>query len=142
MTAYSDHGDFAMRHQAGGRKEGMESREAMERAGKAQEVSEGHEHFGRRAAVVIACIAALLAIASIAGSRATTETILAQNKATDTYNEYQANSLKRQINEATAATLRILGAGGPAQAAAEKQAADLDQTVATKYRPNQDRLLP
>ena len=120
----------------------MESREAMERAGKAQEVSEGHEHFGRRAAVVIACIAALLAIASIAGSRATTETILAQNKATDTYNEYQANSLKRQINEDTAATLRILGAGGPAQAAAEKQAADLDQTVATKYRPNQDRLLP
>src|SRR5437868_6455411 len=87
-------------------------------------------------------MAALLAIASLAGSRASTEAILSQAKATDAYNEYQANSLKRHVNLDDAAQLRILATGSPAQAAAEQQAAALEQAVKDKYQPTQDELLP
>src|SRR5437868_10809130 len=87
-------------------------------------------------------MAALLAIASLAGSRASTEAILAQARASDTYNEYQANSLKRHINLDDATQLRIIAGGGPTQAAAEQQAASLEQAVADKYQPAQDQLLP
>lgn len=87
-------------------------------------------------------LAALLAIASLAGSRASTEAILAQAKASDTYNEYQANSLKRHVNLDDAALLRIVANGTPNQASAEQQAATLEKAVAEKYQPNQDHLLP
>src|SRR5207302_7766870 len=90
----------------------------------------------------ISVLAALLAIASLAGSRASTEAILAQTKASDAYNEYQANSLKRHVNLDDAAQLRILAAGTPAEAAANTQADSLEQAVTDKYQPNQDQLLP
>jgi uncharacterized protein DUF4337 len=87
-------------------------------------------------------MAALLAIANLAGSRASTEAILAQAKATDTYNEYQANSLKRHINLDDATQLRITTAGTPVEDAANQQAAALEKAVADKYQPAQDELLP
>jgi len=87
-------------------------------------------------------MAALLAIASLAGSRASTEAILAQAKATDTYNEYQANSLKRHVNLDDATQLRILASGTGNEAAANQQAATLEQAVNEKYKPAQDQLLP
>ncbi len=87
-------------------------------------------------------MAALLAIASLAGNRASTEAILSQAKASDTYNEYQANSLKRHVNLDDAAQLRILASGPAAEAAANKQAATLEDAVNTKYQPAQDQLLP
>jgi hypothetical protein len=87
-------------------------------------------------------MAALLAICSLAGSRASTEAILSQAKASDTWNEYQANSLKRHVNLDDAAQLRILAGGTPNQPAADKQAASLEQAVAEKYQPNQDHLMP
>jgi hypothetical protein len=120
----------------------VETREVLEHVEQAEEASEKREDFGRRAAVVVSIMAALLAIASLAGSRASTEAILAQAKASDTYNEYQANSLKRHVNLDDAAQLRILASGTPAQAAAEQQAASLEQAVADKYQPAQDQLLP
>jgi hypothetical protein len=120
----------------------MDTRDVLEHAERAELAAERREDFGRRAAVVISIMAALLAIASLAGSRASTEAILAQAKATDTYNEYQANSLKRHVNLDDAAQLRILANGTPNQAAAEKQAASLEQAVAEKYQPAQEQLLP
>ena len=120
----------------------METREVLEHVEQAEEASERREDFGRRAAVIVSVLAALLAIASLAGSRASTEAILAQAKASDAYNEYQANSLKRHVNLDDAAQLRILATGTPEQAEAEKQAASLEQAVAEKYQPNQDELLP
>ncbi len=120
----------------------METREALEHVEQAEEAAERREDFGRRAAVVVSVMAALLAIANLAGSRASTEAILAQAKASDTYNEYQANSLKRHINLDDAAQLRILASGTPAQAAAETQAQSLEQAVNSKYQPAQDELLP
>jgi hypothetical protein len=120
----------------------VETREVLEHAEQAEEAAEKRENFGRRAAVVVSIMAALLAIASLAGSRASTEAILAQAKATDTYNEYQANSLKRHVNDDDAAQLRILASGTAAQDAAEQQAASLEQAVTDKYQPAQDQLLP
>lgn len=86
----------------------METREVLEHVEQAEEAAEKREDFGRTAAVVVSIMAALLAIASLAGSRASTEAILAQAKASDTYNEYQANSLKRHVNLDDAAQLRII----------------------------------
>ena len=120
----------------------METHEVIEHAHRAQEATEGGERFGRRAAVLVSVLAALLAIASLAGNRASTEAILAQQKASDAYNEYQANSLKRHVNEDLAAQVRILAAGGPNESQATQQARDLELAVQQKYRPNQDALLP
>ncbi len=120
----------------------METREVFEHVEQAEEASERREEFGRRAAIVVSVLAALLAIASLAGSRASTEAILAQAKATDTWNEYQANSLKRHVNLDDAAAIRILGTGTPNEAAANKQAASLEQAVTDKYQPAQDDLMP
>jgi hypothetical protein len=118
----------------------VEVREVLERAEMAEEVAEQREQFARRAAVLVSVLAALLAIASLAGNRATTEALLSQQKASDAWNEFQANSLKRHINEGEASLLRTLASGGDTASVAEQRAADLDQAVATKYRPSQDSL--
>jgi len=118
----------------------VEAREVLERVEVAEEAAEGREQFGRHAAVLVSILAALLAIATLAGNRAATEALLAQQKASDAWNEFQANSLKRHVNEGEAAILRTLAAGGPGAAVAEQRAADLDDAVATKYRPSQDSL--
>jgi hypothetical protein len=120
----------------------VETREVLEHVEQAEEVAQAEESFGRRAAVLVSILAALLAIASLAGNRASTEAILAQARASDTYNEYQANSLKRHINLDDASQLRILAAGSAAQGQAEQQAASLEQAVNDKYQPAQDQLLP
>jgi hypothetical protein len=120
----------------------VETREVLEHVEQAEEAAEHSEKYGRNAAVVVSILAALLAIASLAGSRASTEAILAQAKASDTWNEFQANSLKRHVNLDDAALIRILGMGTPAQAAAEKQAASLEQAVTDKYAPAQAELMP
>jgi hypothetical protein len=120
----------------------METREVLEHAERAEEAAEKREDFGRHAAIVISVMAALLAITSLAGSRASTDAILAQAKASDTYNEYEANSLKRHVNLDDAAQLRILAGGTAGEAAANQQAASLEQDVKNKYQPAQDQLLP
>jgi len=120
----------------------VETREVLEHVERAEVAAERQETAGRNAAVVVSVMAAMLAIASLAGSRASTEAILAQAKASDTWNEFQANSLKRHVNLDDAAQLRILAAGGPAAAEAEKQATALEQAVKDKYQPAQDDLMP
>src|SRR3984893_16558612 len=120
----------------------METREVLEHVEQAEEAAEHRERYGPNAAVVVSVLAALLAIASLAGSRASTEAILAQAKASDTWNQYQDNSLKRHVNLDDAALIRILGAGTPAETAANTQAASLEQAVAEKYQPAQDALMP
>jgi hypothetical protein len=120
----------------------VETREVLEHVEQAEAAAEKREDFGRRAALVISVLAALLAVASLAGSRASTEAILSQARASDTYNEYQANSLKRHINLDDAAQLRILARATSGEAAANQQAANLEQAVNDKYQPAQDQLLP
>jgi hypothetical protein len=120
----------------------MEPNEAAEQLEKAHQAAEAREGFTRVAAVVVAVLAALLAVATLAANQAEETTILDQQKASDAFNELQANSLKRHLDESSAAVLRAVTAGTPQQAAAQQQAQRLDKEVRDKYRPNEDRLLP
>ncbi len=118
----------------------METRETLERVEQGAHAAETREGYARRAALVISVLAAALAIASLAGNAAATEALLAQAKASDAWNEFQANSLKRHINEDDAALLRLLGRGTGIERDALARADDLEKAVREKYRPNQDKL--
>jgi len=120
----------------------MEPNEALEELEKTHEAAQARERFTRMAAATIAVLAALLAVATLAANQAEETTILGQQQAADTYNELQANSLKRHQDEIAAAQLRVLAAGTSQQQAAEREAASLDAAVRDKYRPAENRLLP
>jgi len=92
----------------------VEGHDALERFEQSEQMAEAREHFGRRVAVLVAVMAAMLAVATLSASQSTENTILDQAKATDAYNELEANSLKKHINGNDAALLRTLGAGNPA----------------------------
>lgn len=112
----------------------VESREAAERFERAEEAAEKREGFGKRVAVVVAVLAAFLALAGLGANRAQEEVLLAQVQASDTWNEYQANSLKKHINEDVATTLTKLGATDDA-----KKLIDANNN---KYIPQQKALMP
>ena len=112
----------------------MESREAAERFEHAEEVAEKRESFGKRVAVLVAVLAAMLALAGLGANRAQEEVLLAQVQASDTWNEYQANSLKKHINEDMALSLKKQGATDDAQ--------KLIDANNNKYIPQQQALMP
>jgi hypothetical protein len=106
--------------------EALEAHEKLRDAAETRHERARDDHqelFTRRAAVLVGAIAALLAIASLLGSQASSEVILSQERATDTYNEYQADSLKQRLGTNEGAILTALGQVGPA-AAAQKDAID------------------
>ena len=112
----------------------MESREAAERFEHAEEIAEKRESFGKRIAVLVATLAAMLALAGLGANRAQEEVLLAQVQASDTWNEYQANSLKKHINEDVALTLTKLGA--------TDEVKKLTDANNNKYIPRQKELQP
>lgn len=123
----------------------MEPHEAMEQHEKTEEAEEaarGGHAFARSAAVVIAVLAAILAIATGIGNNATTQTILKQAQAADTYNEMQANSFKKHINGNDAIILRAIAVNNPRRAQLLQTAASLQKTATTKYARNETILLP
>jgi len=75
-----------------------------------------------------------LALSGLGANRAQEEVLLAQVQASDTWNEYQANSLKKHINSDVAVVLTKQGFADEA-----KKLIDANNT---KYIPNQDRLMP
>jgi hypothetical protein len=91
--------------------------------------------------VLVAVLAALLAVASLSASNTQKDEILDQAKATDAFNELEANSLKKHINTNDAQLLRTLSSGRT-RAKASAQAAALEKAVARKYAPNEAALLP
>jgi len=97
--------------------------------------------FVKRAAIVVAVLAALLAIATLSANSASEKTILRQGEASDAYNEFQANSLKAHINDGDAALLRIAGEGTSHQAEADAKADKLEKAVHDKYAPRKEELL-
>lgn len=119
----------------------MEANEALEALEKTHEAAEARERFTRIAAVLIAVLAALLAVATLAANQAEETTILDQQQSFDAYNELQANSVKRHLDENGAAQLRVLATGTPQQQASVQEAQRLEKAVRDKYRPNEDRLL-
>ncbi len=118
--------------------EATETRETLERVERATEAAASQHRFARRAAVVVSLLAAGLAVSSLGASASVTEAILAQQTASDKWNEFQANSLKRHINEGDATLIRLTA---PNSAEGKKKADDLERAVQEKYRPNQDRLM-
>lgn len=85
--------------------------EAHEHAEHAEHAAHAHDPFIARVSITVAFLAVMAATAgsleTVEGGRAITrssEAVLAQNKATDAWNEYQADSLKRHIYEIAADT--------------------------------------
>jgi hypothetical protein len=118
----------------------MDAHDALEHRHRAEEAAQSSEALARRAAILISILAALLAIAAIAANRGMTEALLAQQQASDAWNEFQANSLKRHVYEGDAALLRILAAGTPNEPEATRLAAAMEADVTTKYGPSQETL--
>jgi hypothetical protein len=110
--------------------EELEAHEAIERHEKLREATESgdqarrDERFTRRAALLVAVLAALLAIASLLGSQAQEEILLSQERATDTFNEYQADSLKQRLGTDIANVLNAVNR--------PKEAADAQKDADTK----------
>jgi hypothetical protein len=108
--------------------EELEAHEAIERHEKLKEASEPPEEarkdegFTRRAALLVAILAACLAVASLLGSQAEEEVLLNQERATDTFNEFQADSLKQRLGTDIANVLNAVNR--PAQAAEAQKDAD------------------
>jgi hypothetical protein len=113
----------------------------MERFERSEELAEARERFSRHAAILVAFLAALLAVSALLANNAVKDTILDQAKATDAFNELEANSLKKHITNNDAALLKTL-ATGKARASAGAQAKALKAAVAAKYAPNEAKLLP
>ena len=106
--------------------------EAHEHAEHAEHAAHEHDPFIARVSLTVAVLAVLAAAAgsleTVEGGRAITqssEAVLAQDKATDSWNEYQADSLKRHMYEIAS------GAGG---AKADAYAKEID-----KDRDSQDK---
>src|SRR3954447_12385904 len=120
----------------------MKVRENLERVDEA--VREGHhlDPFVRRAAVIVAVLAGLLAVATLLSNEAIKTAIVTQDRASNDHTLYEANEIKRFVNGNDADLLRLLaeGSGTPRAAHAESHAAELDQHAAAKLAPR-DRFL-
>jgi hypothetical protein len=90
---------------------------------------------------LVAFLAALLAVAALLGNNAVKDTILNQARSTDAFNELEANSLKKHVNNNDALLLKLLATGSTRRAAGAEAKA-LQAAVAKKYGPNEARLLP
>ena len=102
--------------------------EAHEHAEHAEHAAHEKDPFISRVSITVAVLAVMAAAAgsleTVEGGRAITESseaVLAQDKATDSWNEYQADSLKRHMYEIASA-----GGGAKAQDYAKEIAKDRD----------------
>jgi hypothetical protein len=78
------------------------------------------EHYRRRAAVAIGVMAMLLAIASLAGERATQEIINNNIQASDTWAFYQAKNIRQTDNQLAAEELELVLVSQPGLSAAAR----------------------
>jgi hypothetical protein len=127
------------------------SGEAMEHVEKAHELLERSEHaLLRHVPLVAAALAVFAGLSSLLGARTgesmlatRTEAVLEQARATDSWNEYEADSVKAHINESlsvvatTAATKNVLsslaqeyrGRQGPLKASAQASERQRDDNL-------------
>ena len=100
--------------------------EVKEAADKIRETIEedraSDEHFRRRAAVAIGVMAMLLAIASLAGERASMEIINNNIQASDTWAFYQAKNIRQTANQLAAEELQLVLVSQPGLSAAARAA--------------------
>ena len=119
---------------------------SLERGAERQAAQERAAWWIKWVAATTAVVSALAAFGSVRSQGFANEAlfhsnqaVLYQAQASDAWNEFQANSLKRHANENSAAELRALGLG---TGAAEQRATALEEAVRDKYRPTQDALEP
>jgi uncharacterized protein DUF4337 len=119
----------------------MEARKSLERA----EAIEGgpNQHvldpFARRAAVMIAVLAGLLAISTLLSNEAVKETINNQTRAAFSSALAETNAIKAFIGTSTARQLRLLAGAetNPRDTHALSHAAELDDRVARTFGPRE-----
>jgi hypothetical protein len=126
----------------------MDSTDAADLIAELHEEKAEHEaddRFRNRAALLIACLAAVLAIGGLGGGNATDDMIGSNIKASDTWAFYQAKNVRQTVYELAAEELeQSLAAGTIAPAArpaAQKRLEDYRATIA-RYDSEPDRAAP
>ena len=122
--------------------------EAHEHREHAERAAAEHDPFISRVSITIAVLAVLAAIAgsleTVEGGRAITvssESVLAQDRATDSWNEYQADSLKRHLYTIAAAQGGTHVQNFAQEAARQNGRQDKARTRALSYEQDRDRLV-
>jgi hypothetical protein len=126
----------------------MDSTDAADLIAELHEEKAEHQaddRFRNRAALLIACLAAVLAIGGLGGGNATDDMIGSNIKASDAWAFYQAKNVRQTMYELTAAELEAsLAAGTVASAArpsAEARLEDYKATIA-RYDSEPDEAAP
>ncbi len=91
-----------------------------------EHTKEARDPFDRRIATTMALMAAVLALVSVAGHLATTEELLDQQKASDTWAFYQAKSIRRHASDVARDLFASIG-NDQAHRLAEKYTGDADR---------------
>lgn len=116
----------------------MDSNDAAELIAELHEEKAEHEaddHFRNRAALLIACLAAVLAIGGLGGGNATDDMVANNIKSSDTWAFYQAKNVRQTMYEIAAAEIEdSLSAGTIAPAARPAAEARLKEYKATIAR--------
>jgi hypothetical protein len=115
----------------------------MERLETAAEGPGHHlDRFTRRAAVLVAFLAGLLAVATLLSNEAVKESINSQTRAADAHTLYETNEVKAFVSRGDSRELQLLAEGSASKEAAdaERHAAELDMRVANAFAPR-DRVL-
>jgi hypothetical protein len=120
----------------------MRVRENLERMDEAVRHDFHLDPFVRRAAVIVAVLAGLLAVATLLSNEAIKTAIVTQDRASSNHTLYEANEIKRFVSGDDAHLLRLLAgnAGSTRGAAAEQRAAELERRSAAALGPR-DRLI-
>ena len=120
----------------------MKTRENLERMDEAVRDDHHLDPFVRRAAVIVATLAGLLAVATLLSNEAIKTAIVSQDRASSSHTLYEANEIKRFVSGNDARLLRLLAAeAGTARAAeAERRAAQLDEQAAAALGPRDRRI--
>jgi hypothetical protein len=119
----------------------LEARHSFERLETVGHGPHTLDPFARRAAVLIAVLAGLLAVATLLSNEAAKESINSQTRASLAQTLENANELKGFVGESDARELGLVARGEhPAAAAAMRRAALLQQEVARAFGPR-DRAL-
>jgi hypothetical protein len=110
-------------------------------ANEAQELQEHAEHGAhesslRPVALTMTVLAVLVAVTSVLGHRTHTAAILNQDKATDTWNEYQAHKIRANDTKLTADLLSVVTVAD--KDAAKKLAAEYAKSQADKKDETND----
>jgi hypothetical protein len=106
-----------------------------------QRVAEAGRHLAASAGLLVAILAVISAIVAIMTANAANTMILSQGKAADTWNAYETNTLKSELNLNDSEILRLLATGASRQQALAL-AQHFESKAAKLYGPRQATLLP